>query len=112
MDSTASGGKIGAVGSSEIMLQFRAAGVAVRYASTSDDGIKAVSELVRNGCMVVFVSDELLEGMQELLSHYSAEPWPVITGFPGRDLQTVYSMNLIKGLVRKAVGIDIAGVTE
>jgi len=112
MDSNASGGKIGAVGSSELMLQFRSAGAVVRYASTVDDGVKGITELVKSGCMVIFVSDELLEGMREILSHYSAEPWPVISGFPGRDMQSVNSRNLIKDLVRKAVGIDIAGVTE
>ncbi len=112
MDKSAAGGRIGAVGSSEIMLQFRASGAMVRYASTVDEGVKAVTELVRSGCMVLFVSDELLEGMQEILSHYSAEPWPVITGFPGKDLETLNSRRIIKDLVRKAVGIDIAGVTE
>lgn len=112
MENRAAGGRIGAVGASELMLQFRASGVMVRYASTVDEGVKGVTDLVRNGCMVVFVSDELLEGMKELLSHYSAEPWPVITGFPGKGRGTANSQRIIKDLVRKAVGIDIAGVTE
>lgn len=112
MGTVETGGRIGAVGSSELMLQFRAAGVMVKYSSTVDEGVKAVTELVRSGCMVVFVSDELLEGMKEILSHYSAEPWPLITGFPGRDSGTANSQRIIKDLVRKAVGIDIAGVTE
>lgn len=112
MSYPAARGRMGAVGSSELMLQFRAAGVMARYALSVDEGVKAVTDLVRNGCMIIFVSDDLLEGMNEIISHYSAEPWPVITGFPGKDLQTLNSRRVIKDLVRKAVGIDIAGLTE
>lgn len=112
MSLTSAGGRIGAVGSSELMLQFHSAGVKTKYAPTVDEGVKAVAELVRSGCVIVFVSDDLLEGMGEIISHYSSEPWPVITGFPGKDLETNNSRRIIKNLVRKAVGIDIAGLTE
>jgi len=105
-------GRIGAVGPANLMLQFRGAGVMVRSVISVDEGIKAVSDLVKNGCGIIFVSDELLQGMGELIKHYSSEPWPVITGLPDIKGSTINSRNIIKELVKKAVGIDIAGLTD
>lgn len=105
-------GGIGAVGPAELLFQFRGAGVITITASSVDDGVKGVSELVRRGCVIIFVADDLLHGMGEILSHYSAEPWPVITGFPGADGSSANSKAVIRELVRKGIGIDIAGLTE
>ncbi|HOP64845.1 MAG TPA: V-type ATP synthase subunit F [Spirochaetota bacterium] len=105
-------GRIGAVGPPELMLLFRGAGVMVRDASTADEGVKGVTDLAGNGCGIIFVSDDLLAGMREIISHYSAEPWPVITGFPDIKGKTLNSGSMIKDLVKKAVGIDIAGLTD
>ncbi len=110
MNSTS--GKIGAVGDADILHHFRSMGFMVREIASPEECANAVKELAGKGCVIIFVSDDLLSELTGVIAEYFSSPVPVITGFPGIEGRSLNSEMMLKAVVRRAIGIDIAGLTD
>ncbi len=103
--------EIGFIGDRDSVWGFRAFGVAVRPAATAEEASLALRELVRAGCSIIFVTEDVYEACSEEIVRYRELPVPVITVLPGVRGSRGVAAGEIHRAVSAAVGADILGMT-
>jgi V/A-type H+-transporting ATPase subunit F len=110
--------KIAIVGSREIILGFKALGVEPIYESdpkeAAEDLFALKNERIesggesRNKYAIVFVMEDLMtEITPEDYKKLTADPLPAFIPLPSHLGSTGYGLKKLKGIVERAVGMDI-----
>ena len=99
--------KVAAVGSRDTVLAFKALGLAVKPAETAQEASRAVFELAQGGCAVIFITEQIAQQIQRVLSRYAAQPYPAIIPIPSNRGSVGLGMQQLKRNVEKALGVDI-----
>ena len=110
--------KIAIVGSRETILGFKALGIEPVYANDSAKAVESLYSLKKekvevnneskNKYAIIFVMEDLMSGMSlEDYKKLTADPLPAIIPLPSHLGSTGYGLKKLKGIVERAVGMDI-----
>ena len=98
--------KIAVVGNKDIILAFKAIGMDVFSVDTPLEGEKIIKDISKEYA-VIFLTEDIAKGMEEVLMKYKAKPYPAIIPIPSHEGSTGFGLLGIKKDVEKAVGTDI-----
>ena len=99
--------KIGVVGDKDSVLAFKSIGIDVFPVTHNDEARKIVDKLAMNDYAVIFVTEQVAEGIQETIERYTKKIIPAIILIPSNQGTLNIGMQKINDNVEKAVGINI-----
>lgn len=99
--------KIGVIGDRDSVLGFLAVGFDVRTADNRDEAVSHLHSLVKEGCAIIYITEELAAQMIEETDRYKDMTIPAIVLIPSKNGSTGLGMRNIKNSVERAVGADI-----
>ena len=99
--------KIGAVGDRESVLAFKAFGLETVPADTPEEAKNAIRRMEDEEFSIIFLTEQLAEGLPELITEYAEKPSPAVIMIPGSKGSLGIGMAAISAAVEKAVGADI-----
>ncbi len=98
---------IAAIGDRDSIMLFKALGIEAVYSSDPRETERAIHRLAREGCKVIYITEQAAEAAKEAVDRYKTEPFPAIIPIPSRIGTTGLGMRAIRANVEKAVGADI-----
>jgi len=99
--------KIGVVGDKDSVLAFKSIGIDVFPVTHNDEARKIVDKLAMNDYAVIFVTEQVAEGIQETIERYTRQMLPAVILIPSNQGTLNIGMQKINDNVEKAVGINI-----
>lgn len=101
--------KIGVVGDKDSVLAFKSLGIDVFPVTNNDEARKTVDKLAMNDYAVIFVTEQVAEGIQETIERYTRQMLPAVILIPSNQGTLNIGMQKINDNVEKAVGVNILG---
>jgi V/A-type H+-transporting ATPase subunit F len=101
--------KIGVVGDKDSVLAFKALGIDVFPVVHNDEARKTIDRLAMNDYAVIFVTEQVAEGIQETIERYTKQMLPAVILIPSNQGTLNIGMKRISDNVEKAVGVNILG---
>lgn len=101
--------KIGVVGDKDSVLAFKALGIDVFPVTHNDEAKRIVDKLAQNDYAVIFVTEQVAEGIQETIERYTRQMLPAVILIPSNQGTLNIGMQKINDNVEKAVGVNILG---
>ena len=101
--------KIGVVGDKDSVLAFKALGIDVFPVVRNDEARKTIDRLAMNDYAVIFVTEQVAEGIQETIERYTKQMLPAVILIPSNQGTLNIGMKRISDNVEKAVGVNILG---
>ena len=100
--------QIAAIGDWESVMGFRALGLDTYPVADAAEAREKVRELAKEGsCAVIYLTEQLAQGMEDVLARYKDELRPAIILIPGRQGSLGIGKNNIQRAIERAVGADI-----
>lgn len=99
--------RIAAVGDWESVMGFRALGLDTYPVADTAAAREKVRELAKEDCAVIYLTEQLAQGMEDVLARYKDELRPAIILIPGRQGSLGIGKNNIQRAIERAVGADI-----
>jgi V/A-type H+-transporting ATPase subunit F len=99
--------KIGVVGDKDSVLAFKALGIDVFPVVNNDEARKIIDRLAINDYAVIFVTEQVAQGIQETIERYTREMLPAVILIPSNQGTLNIGMQRINDNVEKAVGVNI-----
>lgn len=99
--------KIAAMGDKDSIYGFASLGVKIYPVTDPAEGAKLLRRLADEGFGVIYITEQLAEGMAAEIERYASKPLPSIVPVPGIRGNTGLGMNSVSKFVEKAVGSDI-----
>src|SRR5471030_2538492 len=101
--------KIGVVGDKDSVLAFKALGIDVFPVVDHDEARKTIDRLATDDYAVIFVTEQVAEGIKETIERYTRKMLPAIILIPSNQGTLNIGMQKISDNVEKAVGVNILG---
>ena len=98
---------MGALGSSDFVLPYRALGVDTFPATDSDQARAALGRMLDENYAVILVAEDVAPALEEMLAPYTEEPAPCVLVVPSATQSTGYAGEALGRLLKLATGIDI-----
>lgn len=99
--------KIGVVGDKDSVLAFKALGIDVFSVTNNEEAKKTVDKLAMNDYAVIFVTEQVAEGIKETIERYTRQMLPAVILIPSNQGTLNIGMQKINDNVEKAVGVNI-----
>ena len=99
--------RIAVVGEKESVLGFKAVGFEVFETGSPREAEETVRRLAREGCGIIFVTEQTLAPILSVMDDYKDRQTPAIIPIPGRKGTMGLGMTSVKKSVERAVGADI-----
>ena len=99
--------KIGVVGDKDSVLAFKALGIDVFPVVEHDEARRTVDRLARDNYAVIFVTEQVAQGIEETIERYNKEVLPAVILIPSNQGTLNIGMQRISDNVEKAVGVNI-----
>lgn len=99
--------KIGVVGDKDSVLAFKALGIDVFSVTNNAEAKRTVDKLAMNDYAVIFVTEQVAEGIQETIERYTRQMLPAVILIPSNQGTLNIGMQKINDNVEKAVGVNI-----
>jgi V/A-type H+-transporting ATPase subunit F len=99
--------KIGVVGDKDSVLAFKALGIDVFPVVEHDEAKNTVDRLARDNYAVIFVTEQVAQGIEETIERYNKEVLPAVILIPSNQGTLNIGMQRISDNVEKAVGVNI-----
>lgn len=99
--------KIGVVGDKDSVLAFKALGIDVFPVIEDDEARRTIDRLAKNDYAVIFVTEQVAEGIEETIERYTREVLPAVILIPSNQGSLNIGMQRISDNVEKAVGVNI-----
>ena len=99
--------RIAVVGEKESVLGFKAVGFEVFETGSPQEAEETVRRLAREGCGIIFVTEQTLAPILSVMDDYKDRQTPAIIPIPGRKGSMGLGMTSVKKSVERAVGADI-----
>ncbi len=104
--------KIGVVGERDAVLGFLSLGMTVKAAETSEEAMKAIDLMARDGYGLIFITETIAKDIEETIARYKNEMLPARILIPGSQGRLGIGLAKIRSNVEKAVGVDILSKKE
>ncbi len=98
---------IAVLGDRQSVLGFKALGLAVVSAETPEEGRSALHQLAREGCSIIYITEQLAQQIPEEIARYDDCASPAVILIPGKGGSLGIGMANVKRSVERAVGADI-----
>ncbi len=99
--------KIAAMGDKDSIYGFASLGISIFPVTDPVEGAHILRRLAENGYGVIYITEQLAEGMTDEIERYSSRPLPSIVPVPGVNGNTGLGLAGVSKFVEKAVGSDI-----
>ena len=99
-------GKMAIIGSDDSVFAFKAVGVDA-YSAFSPESAESLLKKIAKEYQIIFITDVLAKGMEEIIKRYLNSAYPVIISVPSKNGSNGYGMESIKAIMEKALGVDI-----
>lgn len=99
--------KVGVIGDRDSIIGFRALSMTVLEAANAAEAAKHLHDLLKEDFAVIFITEDLAEGNQELLQTIRGQKLPAIIPIPSLTGTTGLGMRQVRESVRRAVGMDL-----
>lgn len=99
--------KIAAMGDKDSIYGFASLGISIFPVTAPAEGAHTLRKLADNGYGVIYITEQLAEGMLEEIERYASRPLPAIVPVPGVRGNTGLGLDSVSKFVEKAVGSDI-----
>lgn len=99
--------KIGVVGFKESIMVFKLMGFDVRYVEDEKKARIEIDQMAKEKYGVIYVSDVLLEKMNDVVEHYEGQLIPALISIPTHEGSTGYPNQKLQEYVEKAIGQNI-----
>lgn len=99
--------KIAAMGDKDSIYGFASLGISIFPRHRPAEGAHTLRKLADNGYGVIYITEQLAEGMLEEIERYASRPLPAIVPVPGVRGNTGLGLDSVSKFVEKAVGSDI-----
>ena len=99
--------KIAAMGDKDSIYGFASLGISIFPVTDPAEGAHTLRKLADNGYGVIYITEQLAEGMLEEIERYASRPLPAIVPVPGGRGNTGRGLDSVSKFVEKAVGSDI-----
>ena len=99
--------KIAAMGDKDSIYGFASLGISIFPVTDPAEGAHTLRKLADNGYGVIYITEQLAEGMLEEIGRYASRPLPAIVPVPGVRGNTGFGLDSVSKFVEKAVGSDI-----
>ena len=98
--------KIAVIGDKDSILGFKALGIDVFY-QLGEDLSELVEDIIKKDYAIIFITEELINRISNVIEKYEDSPVPVIIPIPSSSgSQGIGIMNMRKA-AEKAIGADI-----
>lgn len=101
-----SGKAMAIIGQRETIMPFLATGVHVVYIKEGES-VNIVEELVAQGFKIIFFTEEFIDELDSILMKYRNQPIPCLIPIPTGRGKTKLAIERIRGVIKKAVGVDV-----
>ena len=101
------GAKVGAMGSSDFVLPYRALGVDTFPVAGDDEARTALGHMLDANYAVILVAEDMASATEDMLAPYTEQPAPCVLTVPSATRSTGYAGEALGRLLRLATGIDI-----
>lgn len=99
--------KVGVIGDRDSIIGFRALSMTVLEAANAAEAAQHLHDLLKEDFAVIFITEDLAEGNQELLQTIRSQKLPAIIPIPSLTGTTGLGMRQVRESVRRAVGMDL-----
>ncbi len=99
--------RIAVMGDYDSIYGFAALGFETVPVKTGEEAEEKLSELAKNGCAVVYITESLASRIEGEISKYKGKMLPAIIRIPGVSGNTGSGIDGVKKSVEQAVGSDI-----
>ncbi len=99
--------KIAALGEKDIMLIFRAVGVAVFPVNTIIEAEDKLKKIIKEKYGIIFMTETIAIKLDSIIKQYSFKLLPSIVIIPGLGERNNYAINILRQAIIKAVGADV-----
>ena len=99
--------RIGVIGDRESIIGFRAVGLDVFPAESSQEARKTVRQLAEEEYAIIYITEGLASQIEGEIDKYKDERLPAIIVIPGKEGPSGSGMRNVKEAVKRAVGADI-----
>lgn len=99
--------KIAVIGDKNSVLGFKAVGLSAFPVSDVEEARLALHEAAQSGYAIIYVTENMLEGIMEDVEKYHDCRIPAIIPIPGMDGTRGIGLANVKKSVERAVGADI-----
>lgn len=99
-------GKMAIIGDGDSVLAFKACGVDAYPVTNSLNARELLKDLAKK-YQIIFITDVIAKEISEVINKYLTSPYPVILSVPSEKGSNGYGMEMIKGAMEKALGVDI-----
>lgn len=100
------------IGFAEDVLPFTCTGADVYITQNVYEASEALHRIIDENFKIIFISDDLLKEMGDILDKYSSDPVPIISALPGSDGESSFFNRRLKVNVKNAIGIDPSGLKK
>lgn len=98
--------KAAAIGDKDSILGFRAIGIDV-FDARKEDPAKTLERLAKSDYAVIFITEDIMYKLADVMDKYSEITLPAIIPIPGNKGSKGLGMDNIKKAAEKAIGADI-----
>jgi len=99
--------KVAVIGDRDSILGFKAIGLSVYPVTDPDKAVGIIHRLARDGCSVIFITEQVAERVKETIDRYKTAPYPAIIPIPNNEGTTGFGLRGVRANVEKAIGADI-----
>ena len=99
--------RIGVIGDKDSVLGFKAVGFDVFPVQDSHEAGKTLKEKAADNYAVIYITEQLVEDIWDVIDHYKEEKFPAIIPIPGNKGIVGIGMLNVKKSVERAIGVDI-----
>ncbi len=98
--------KAAAIGDKDSILGFRAIGIDV-FDIRTEDPVKTLERLAGGDYAVIFITEDIMYKLSDVMDKYSEITLPAIIPIPGNKGSKGLGMDNIRKAAEKAIGADI-----
>lgn len=99
--------KLAVIGDRDSVLGFRALGFEVFISEGLESAAEILDSLAEKDYAIIYITEQLMTGLGEVISKYDDRPVPAIIPIPGKAGTTGIGMKNVHKAVERAVGADI-----
>ena len=99
--------RIAVIGPRDSVLLWRTLGMQAVFVESGEEARRAVAKLHREGCALIYITEDLAEQIGDVLARYASDPSLAIIPIPDKNGTNGLSMKMIRSNIEKAIGADI-----
>lgn len=98
---------VAVIGDAELAVGFRLAGVGSVHEAKPQNASQVFEDVLSKGFDIIIITEKLAAVLKKQLVGFEEELKPVIVEIPDKTGSTGYAQEMIRELIKRAVGVDL-----